>query len=71
MTNEHDTIVKIMKLMGDKIHLILGVHLALLTEALQQNQRSLLHPSRSFYPVDQIHGTNIGLPYAYRFPFNY
>lgn len=40
--------------------------------ALFQNQRSLLRsPSRSFYPVDQIHGTNISLPYPYRFSFNY
>lgn len=40
--------------------------------ALFQNQRPLLRtPSRSFYPVDQMHGTNIGLPYAYRFSFNY
>lgn len=40
--------------------------------ALFQNQRSLLRsPSRSFYPVDQMHGTNISLPYPYRFPFNY
>ncbi|KAL6260409.1 hypothetical protein P5V15_007935 [Pogonomyrmex californicus] len=43
---------------------------------LFQNQRSLLGaPSRSFHPLNQIHplnhGTNIGLPYAYRFPFNY
>lgn len=39
---------------------------------LFQNQRSLLRsPSRSFYPVDQMHGTNISLPYPYRFPFNY
>lgn len=40
--------------------------------ALFQNQRSLMRsPSRSFYSVDQIHGTNINLPYAYRFPYNY
>ncbi|XP_011871903.1 PREDICTED: uncharacterized protein LOC105564262 isoform X2 [Vollenhovia emeryi] len=40
--------------------------------ALFQSQRPLLRtPSRSFYPVDQMHGTNINLPYAYRFPFNY
>ncbi|KAG5340832.1 SEN54 endonuclease, partial [Acromyrmex charruanus] len=37
-----------------------------------QNQRSLLRsPSRSFYSVDQMHGTHISLPYTYRFPFNY
>lgn len=40
--------------------------------ALLPNPRTLLrNPLRSFYPVDQMHGTNINLPYAYRFPFNY
>lgn len=40
---------------------------------LFQNQRALLRtPSRPFYSVlDQMHGTNVSLPYAYRFPFNY
>lgn len=40
--------------------------------ALLQTPRSPLRSSsRSFYAVDQIHGTNFSLPYAYRFPFNY
>lgn len=38
-----------------------------------QQSRSLLgSPSRLFYPgQDQMHNMNIGLPYTYRFPFNY
>lgn len=37
----------------------------------QHSRSPLCGPSRPFYPMDQIHGTNIGLSYAYRFPFNY
>lgn len=37
----------------------------------QHSRSSLCGPSRPFYAMDQIHGTNIGLPYAYRYPFNY
>lgn len=36
----------------------------------QHSRSTLFGPSRSFNPM-HIHGTNIGLPYAYRFSFNY
>jgi len=46
--------------------------LAINRNAFFQNQRALLRsPARSFYAVDQMHGTNTSLSYAYRFPFNY
>ncbi|XP_070164990.1 uncharacterized protein Tsen54 [Polyergus mexicanus] len=37
----------------------------------QHSRSPLCGPPRPFYSMDQVHGTNIGLPYAYRFPFNY
>lgn len=37
----------------------------------QHSRSTLCGPSRSFNPMHHIHGTNIGLPYAYRFSFNY